>query len=306
MTDLDSIPPVGVGIQYSQHISPWFPFTKQSVDLFEILLDSLMGPLDSPYVVIPGALESLASLRTKATLIAHSNYGNEFGFLPLEETTAVRRHVPIARMLESPWVADHCFYGEHSRWDVWSCPFQFSRREVERIADRARQLQKIYGIPLLHENAAYYFPFPGAEMSEAEFLAQMVELAGTYLHLDLHNVYTNSLNLSNYRWEDYLATIPVDRVVAIHLAGGSYSRGYYHDWHDARVPEPVWDMLEQILRATQVKAVILEFQGRAHHEDTRVLNREQDQDIIVADLERAKALWDCVYGPGSRRSTREA
>jgi uncharacterized protein (UPF0276 family) len=298
---------LGVGLQYSPHISHWFPFAEQAVDVFEILLDALAGPLDSPYVAIPGALDALTPLREKgATLLAHSNYGGEFGFAPLEETVSVRRHVPLARMIESPWVSDHCFYAEHSWADVWSSPVQFSHAELGRVADRARRLQDIYRMPLLHENAAYYMEMPGGEMSEAEFLARLVESADTYLHLDLHNVYTNSVNLPGYRCDDFLNTIPMERVVAIHLAGGSYARGFYHDWHDSRVPEPVWEMLERVLRATRVGAVILEFQGRAHHETTRELAPENDLDAIVADLERAKALWDRVYGPGSRRSTRAA
>jgi hypothetical protein len=80
----------------------------------------------------------------------------------------------------------------------------------------------------------------------------------------------------------------------------------YHDWHDSKIPGPVWEMLEQVLRATRVGAVILEFQGRAHHESARVLTPEEDLDMIIADLHRAIALWDRIYGPGSRRSTRTA
>src|SRR6187549_318496 len=125
-------PQVGIGLQYSPHISHWFPFAEQRVDAFEILLDTLIGPLDSPYVVRPGALDELEALRASATLIAHSNYGGDFGFVPLEETSAVKRHVPIAQLLESPWVANHCFYSDHSWGDTWSCPVQFSRAEVRR------------------------------------------------------------------------------------------------------------------------------------------------------------------------------
>jgi uncharacterized protein len=298
------IPAVGVGLQLNPRLLSWFPFATVEVDALEVLLDAVVGPLDSPYVVMPGALQDLARLRGDGvTLIAHSNYGGEFGFEPLEETAAVLRHVPAARLLESPWVADHCFYCEDSRADIWSSPLQLSRAEVARLAPRARALQELYGMPLCHENAAYYFPVPGSEMAEAEFLAALVDAAGTYLHLDLHNVYSNSLNLPGYRCDEFLAALPLDRVVSIHLAGGSYAGGFYHDWHDSAVPEPVWEMLEQVLGATRVGAVILEFQGRAHDEETRILSAEADQEVILGDLQRAAALWDRIYGPGSRRST---
>jgi uncharacterized protein (UPF0276 family) len=302
---VSSIVPLGVGLQVNPHIAGWFPVGDQPADVYEVLLDAFAGSLDSPYVVLPGALSELEPLRRRAPLLAHSNYGGEFGFLPLEETPAMRRHVPIARAIETPWVADHCFYGDASQAEMWSCPVQFSRAEVARLAPRAAALQRAYGVPLLHENAAYYFPFPGGDLHEAEFLARLTEAAGTFLHLDLHNVYTNSVNLPGYRCDEYLAELPLDRVVAIHIAGGSYARGVYHDWHDSRVPEPVWEMLARVLSATRVKAVIVEYQGRAHHEEAPELTHAAI-DMVRADMERATALWDGIYGPGTRHLTRNA
>jgi uncharacterized protein len=297
------VPRLGVGIQYNPEILDWFPFEEQDVDTLEVLLDTFMGPLDSPYIVLPGKARTLERLSSQRTVLAHSNYGCEFGFEPLERSPAVLRHVPLAKKMRSPWVVDHCFYGDGSWSDLWSSPVQFSAAEVERVGARARALQEAYGVPLGHENAAYYRPCPGAEMREAEFLRRLVEASGTYLHLDLHNIYTNSINLPGYDVDDFLRTIPLDRVIEVHIAGGSWYDGLYHDWHDSKVPEPVWELLERVLRASAPGAVVLEFQGRAHHPGTRVLSREEDIAMIQADLERARALWDRVYGPGSRATT---
>ena len=291
---MDKPAPLGVGLQYNPEILDWFPFETQPVDLFEILLDAIMGPLDSPWIFRPGQERRMQALGAAKPLLAHSNYGCEFGFGRLEDTPAVRRHVALARAINSPWVGDHCFYGDASWLDIWSSPVQFSSPELVRVADRARRLQEIYGMPLAHENAAYYMPTPGAMMREAEFMARLGDRAGTWLHLDLHNVYTNSVNLAGYDAEDYLATIPLDRVVCIHLAGGSWYDGLYHDWHDSTVPEPVWAMLDQVLSRALPSAVILEFQGRAHHPQTRELGGAEDEAMIAADLARAKAAWDAA------------
>ncbi len=291
---MDRPQPIGVGLQYNPEILGWFPFETQSVDLFEVLLDAIMGPLDSPHVFRPGARKRMEALAQRAPLLAHSNYGCEFGFGPLEETPAVRRHVPLAQAIGSPWVADHCFYGDDSWLDIWSSPIQFSRAELDRLADRASRLQDLYGIPLAHENAAYYLRTPGSQMPEADFMAALCERAGTFLHLDLHNVYTNSVNLSGYDPEAYLRTIPLDRVICVHLAGGSWYDGLYHDWHDGPVPEPVWEMLDWLLQRTLPAAVILEFQGRAHHPETRDLDGD-DESAIVSDLRRARTLWWEAY-----------
>jgi uncharacterized protein len=298
------VPRLGVGIQYNPEILEWFPFEEQDVDAMEVLLDTFMGPLDSPHVLLPARGRLLERLASKYPLLGHSNYGCEFGFEPLEASPAVLRHVPLSRAMRSPWVVDHCFYGDGSWSDLWSSPIQFSAAEVARVGARARALQEAYGVPLGHENAAYYRPCPGAEMREAEFLARLVEASGTYLHLDLHNIYTNGINLPGYDVDDFLNTIPIERVIEVHIAGGSWYDGLYHDWHDSRVPEPVWELLERVLRAGSPGAVVLEFQGRAHHPCTREMSREEDLEMIQADLARAGALWDRVYGPFSRRTTK--
>ncbi|MFC5474499.1 DUF692 domain-containing protein [Paraherbaspirillum soli] len=290
---------IGIGLQYNPEILDWFPFKEVEVDLFEVLLDNLMGPLDGPYLMRPAAREQLSTIRDYGRLLAHSNYGCDFGFAPLETTAAVRRHVPLAKWLGSPWVANHCFYGEESWLDIWSSPLQFSEAEIARCAERASALQDAYGMPLAHENAAYYMPCPGAQMREAEFMARLVERAGTFLHLDLHNIYTNAINLAGFDLADYLDTIPLERVVAIHLAGGSWYGGSYHDWHDSKVPEPVWDLLENVLSRAQPAAVILEYQGQAHHAGTRVMgkaNVEADHAMICDDLARARSIWNRYQG----------
>lgn len=287
---------LGIGIQHNPEISSWFPFDRQNVGVLEILVDTIMGPLDSPYLLLPGAESFVANLAQKYRLVAHSNYGCEFGFEDLSSTPAVRRHVSIAKLLNSPWVADHCFYGDSSWVDIWSSPLQFSMSEVRRAGERARRLQELYGVPLAHENAAYYVRCPGSTLSEAAFLTELVNYAGTHLLLDLHNIYTNSLNHPGFDTREYINTIPLERVVEIHLAGGSWHDGLYHDWHDSSVPEPVWELLETVLGHCKPGAVILEFQGRAHHPDTRIMEASSDTEIILRDVERAQRLWDSVYG----------
>ncbi len=282
--------PLGVGIQYNPEILGWLPFESLDADYFEVLLDALMGPLDSPYEFLPGVLDKMDELRRERPLLAHSNYGCEFGFAPLERTPAVRRHVPMARRLGTPWVADHCFYGDDSWVDIWSSPLQFSQAEVRRVAGRAQHLQDLYGIPLAHENAAYYVATPGADLAEAEFMAGLAEEAGTFLHLDLHNLYANSLNLPGYDIDRYLRTIPLDRVIAVHIAGGSWYDGLYHDWHDSPVPDAVWDLLEWLLRHASPAGVTLEYQGRCHHESARVLGGSADLEMITEDLAKARRI----------------
>ena len=189
---------------------------------------------------------------------------------------------------------------------VWCSPLQFSRAEAVRVAARARALQDLYGVPLGHENAAYYRTCPGSEMPEEEFLACVLEQAGTWLHLDLHNLYANAVNhrASGYSIQRFLSTVPLNRVIVIHVAGGRWIAGQYHDLHDTQIPDPVWDLLEDVLARSQPGAVILEYEANVLHQAGRLLDRERTVDLILADLERAQGSWDRAYGMGSRRTTR--
>jgi uncharacterized protein len=301
-----SVPHHGVGLQFNPELMGWFPFFDQPLDALEVLFDAMMGPLDGPCLLSPAAADVMQHVAARFPVIGHSNYGGDFGFDDLMGTSAVRRHVPLARRFDVSWVSNHCFYGDGSWSDVWSSPLQFSPAEVRRVAARARALQDLYGVPLGHENAAYYRTCPGSEMPEEEFLAQVLDLSGTYLHLDLHNLYANELNhgTRGYSVRRFLDTIPLDRVISVHMAGGRWMDDQYHDFHDTQVPDPVWDLLDDVLSRSRPGAVILEYETQALHSHGEALDREATIEVILADLERARAAWDHAYGPASRRTTR--
>jgi len=251
----------------------------------------LVAPLDCRFLLDPQARGLLEVVADRYPLLAHSNYGGEFGFDPLEETAAVRRHVPFVRSIESPFVADHLFYGAPSTSHIWSSPLQFSHREIARVADRAAALQDLLEVPLLHEDVFFYAAFAGSDIAAAEFVAGVAERAGTFLLLDLHNVYANSINHAGFSSEAYLATIPLERVLEIHIAGGQWLDGWYHDFHNGPVPEPVWHMLQTVLsRAHNVRGVVLEIQGPAHNPRSRRTDPTW-VDMACDDLRRARQLW---------------
>lgn len=302
-----TVPTLGVGLQFNPALVGWFPFLAQPLDALEILFDGVMGPLDGPSLMSPQASGHVLEAAARFPVVGHSNYGGDFGFDELMTTPAARRHVPLSKKFNVPWVTNHCFYSDASWSDVWSSPVQFSKAEIIRVAGRARALQDLYGVPLGHENAAYYRACPGSEMPEEEFLARMVELSGTYLHLDLHNLYANEINhgpTGGYSVKRFLSVIPLDRVICVHMAGGRWISNQYHDLHDTPVPEDVWDLLDEVLSRTRPGAVILEYETRGLYQDGAMLDTERTIDLILSDLSRAQKAWDNAYGPASRRTTR--
>jgi uncharacterized protein (UPF0276 family) len=285
----------GVGLQANPHILDIWDQIKPDYDFVELLCDMFAGPLDSAQVIDPATRALLDRYLEKYPCVAHGNYGAEFGFEPLEETPSILRHVAIAEAMKSPWYADHMFYGARASSYLWSSPLQFSRSEVERVAGRAAALQDAFKKPLLHENAFYYAPFPGSKIAEAEFIAELVERAGTHLLVDLHNIHANSVDHPNYDPWAFLRTIPLDRVLELHLAGGEWLEDYYHDLHNNAVPEPVWEMLAWVVpRAKNLRAVTLEVQGPSHTVHSRAIDTTWSA-MISRDLARARSIWNATH-----------
>jgi uncharacterized protein (UPF0276 family) len=293
----------GVGLQLNPTIIDMLAHIDASLFSYaELLCDQFAAPLDCGYVVDPVTRPLLEKLGAAYPLLAHGNYGNEFGYEPLDETPSVMRHVAIAHEMASPWYADHMFFGFQSSSYMWSSPLQFSRAEVERVAGRAAALQDRLKMPLLHENAFYYAPFPGSDLQEAEFIASVVEKSGTYLLLDLHNIYSNARNFEGYDAWKFMRTIPLDRVLEVHIAGGEQIEDWYHDFHNQSVPEQVWEMLEHVVRnAPKLEAVTLEVQGPAHNAKSRQVSVDWAR-MISDDLSRARTIWQAARGPATRKA----
>jgi uncharacterized protein (UPF0276 family) len=108
-----------------------------------------------------------------------------------------------------------------------------------------RQAQDILERRIGIENASYYVAPPGAEMTETDFIRSVLEEADCLLHLDVNNVYVNSVNFGFDPWT-FIAALPAERVVYMHMAGHYVEPdGLLIDTHGAPVIDPVWHLLER-------------------------------------------------------------
>lgn len=112
-------------------------------------------------------------------------------------------------------------------------------------AERIRQGQDLLGCRIGIENASTYIAPPGAEMSEAEFIAAVVAEADCLLHLDVNNIYVNSRNFG-FDPLAFLDALPLARTCYIHVAGHYVEAdGLVVDTHGAEVIDPVWVLLAE-------------------------------------------------------------
>jgi hypothetical protein len=122
-------------------------------------------------------------------------------------------------------------------------PLPFTEEAVRHVSDRVRQVQEILERPLALENVSYYAA-PGAEMAEIDFVNAVLQEADCGLHLDVNNIFVNSVN-HGYNPVDFLCRLPAERIVYAHMAGHYEEASDLRvDTHGADVIDPVWDLLE--------------------------------------------------------------
>lgn len=136
-------------------------------------------------------------------------------------------------------------------------PIPFTEDSVRRVAARIRRAQDILGQRIAIENASYYCS-PGQQMSESEFINQVVAEADCSLLLDVNNIVVNSIN-HRYDADAFLRSLPLERVAYAHIAG------HYHeaedlrvDTHGAPVEPQAWQLLETFYRLAGPVATLLE------------------------------------------------
>ncbi len=136
-------------------------------------------------------------------------------------------------------------------------PIPFTEEAVHHVARRVRQVQDVLERPMALENVSYYAA-PGQEISEIEFVNAVLEEADCGLHLDVNNIYVNSIN-HRYDAEDFLSRLPGERIVYCHVAGHhEEAEDLRVDTHGADVIDPVWRLLESAYGRFGVLPTLLE------------------------------------------------
>jgi uncharacterized protein (UPF0276 family) len=124
-------------------------------------------------------------------------------------------------------------------------PIPFTEQAIKHIAGRIRQTQDILERPIALENASYYVQPPQAEMDELSFINAVLAEADCYLHLDVNNIYVNSVN-HGYDPMAFLRGLPGERIVYGHVAGHDLEpSGLIIDTHGQNTVEPVWGLLAE-------------------------------------------------------------
>ncbi|WP_333761646.1 DUF692 domain-containing protein [Streptomyces sp. IBSBF 2390] len=136
-------------------------------------------------------------------------------------------------------------------------PVPRTRDALDVLCENVRIAQEALPVPLAVENIAALFSWPGEELTEGQFLSELVERTGVRLLIDVANLHTNHVN----RGEDpaqALAALPLEAIAYVHVAGGFERDGVWHDSHAHPVPAPVLDLLTDLASRVAPPGVLLE------------------------------------------------
>jgi len=144
-------------------------------------------------------------------------------------------------------------FSEHLAWSENNnqyfndlLPLPYSEESLEIFIKNVLETQDTLKRSILIENPSIYIQTPN-QMSEIEFLNELVKKTDCGLLLDINNVYVSAFNL-NFNPQDYLDQFPAHAVEEIHLAGHSDKtldqQPVKIDDHGSVVCTDVWQLYE--------------------------------------------------------------
>ncbi|MFH8689334.1 DUF692 domain-containing protein [Streptomyces anulatus] len=128
---------------------------------------------------------------------------------------------------------------------------------LDVLCENVRIAQDSLPVPLALENIAALITWPDEELTEGQFLAELVERTGVRLLIDVANLHTNHVNLG-LDPAKALDELPVEAIAYVHVAGGVEKNGVWHDTHAHPVTAPVLEVLAELRSRVDPPGVLLE------------------------------------------------
>ncbi|HVU26779.1 MAG TPA: DUF692 domain-containing protein [Verrucomicrobiae bacterium] len=241
---------IGLRVPHYDHILS----KKPTVDWFEIISENFMVDGGRPLKILEQILEQYRVVQHGVSM-----YFGSSGKLNREHLKKLKR---LVKRTNTPWLSDHLCWGSVDgayTHDLLPMPYTFTAAKV--TAQKIREARDFLEVPICVENVSSYAEFHVSEMTEWEFLNEVVERADCGILLDVNNIYVSSQN-HNFNPLDYVNSVPAQRIAQIHIAGHSKYERFILDTHDHPVIDPVWKLYECAIQRVGKTATLLEWDDR--------------------------------------------
>ena len=238
---------IGLRVPHYRHILA----KKPVVDWFEIISENFMVDGGRPLEVLDSILEQYRVVQHGVAIY--------FGSADKFNREHLKRLKRLVKYTNTPWLSDHLCWGSvDGRYTHDLLPLPYTLEAVRTTAERVRMVQDSLEIPVAVENVSSYAEYHDSEMTEWEFLNEVVHAADCGILLDVNNIYVSSQN-HDFDPMQYVNSIPADRVAQIHIAGHSRFEKYILDTHDHPVLDPVWKLYARAIERCGPTATLLEW-----------------------------------------------
>ncbi len=241
---------VGLRIPHLDHILE----RKPVVDWFEIISENYMVDGGIPLVTLDRILEQYRVVQHGVSM-----YLGSAGRLNREH---LKRLKSLVKRTKTPWLTDHLCWGSvDGRYTHDLLPMPYTFEAAKLTARKIKEARDFLEVPIAVENVSSYAEFHASEMTEWEFLNEVVERADCGVLLDVNNIYVSSRN-HEFDPNDYLNAVDPERVMQIHIAGHSKFEKYILDTHDHPVIGPVWKLYQKAIELCGPTPTLLEWDDR--------------------------------------------
>jgi len=243
------LPYLGSGLGYREELKDTIFAARDAIDFLEIVTEQFLD--DSR------GLDEVRRICDVYPVIPHGlglSIGSASGVRP-QYLSKIKR---ISDVTNAPYYSEHLCMTSAPGLEIGHLsPLAMTEDVLARAIDNVRVVQETLEKPLVLENVTYLFSIPGEEMTQPEFFARLVEATGCGVLLDITNVFINAKN-HGFDPLGFLSSLPLQSVVQVHLAGGHWSRGVLVDSHSAPVQEDSWQLFDELVARTAVRASIIE------------------------------------------------
>ena len=237
----------GLGIGWRPEIAG-FVAGLPDLGFVEVIAESL-GSQGLPW--------TLAELRDRGVAIVPHGIKLSLGSAEPVSEKRVALLAGAAEVTEAPLVSEHLAFVRAGGLEAGHLlPLPRTWQAVNAVVANVRRTQEELPVPLALEPIAALFEWPDNDLTEAQFVTEILERTEAMLLLDVANVYANALNRGADP-ESGLEGWPLERLAYVHIAGGRLKGGLYHDTHTDPVPPEVLELLPLV----KAPAVLLERDG---------------------------------------------
>ena len=246
-------PSLGLGLglrsKHFNHILEQEP----KVDWFEAISENFMDSYGRPRQVLRKISERYPVVLHGVSLSIGSTDPLNYNYLKSLKV--------LAEEVNPVWISDHlCWTGVLTINSHDLLPLPLNEESLNHVCERVMKVQDFLGRPFVLENPSTYASFTNSDIPEWEFLSEMTSRTGCGLLLDVNNVYVSAYN-NDFDAAEYIAEIPHDKVVQMHLAGHQNCGDYIIDTHDRKVTGEVWKLFRQAYQLIGENSILLEWDG---------------------------------------------